>query len=107
MRGTIGGIPGENLTPIDIVEMAAAFGQLIKTKHRNPSVVIGRDARVSGSMVAELCAQTLIAQGFHVYNAGLSTLEQHMVERLVKSGRVRTVVATTGLAQANMRIASV
>ena len=73
MRGTIGGIPGENLTPIDIVEMAAAFGQLIKTKHRNPSVVIGRDARVSGSMVAELCAQTLIAQGFHVYNAGLST----------------------------------
>ena len=73
MRGTIGGNAGENLTPIDIVEMAAAFGQLIKKKFPHPSVVIGRDARVSGEMVASLCAQTLIAQGFHVYDAGLST----------------------------------
>lgn len=76
MRGTIGGLPGENLTPVDIVEMAASFGQLIRqnsTTDTRPSIVIGRDARISGSMVATLCTQTLVAQGFKVYDAGLST----------------------------------
>ena len=73
MRGTIGGRPGENLTPIDIVEMAASFGYLIKQKFPHPSIVIGRDARISGSIVSNLCIETLISQGFKVYDAGLST----------------------------------
>lgn len=73
MRGTIGGTPGENLTPIDVVEMAAAFGHLIKKNNPAPSVVIGRDARISGSMVANLCIETLCAMGFKVFDAGLST----------------------------------
>ncbi len=74
-RGTIGGIYGENLTPIDIVESAAAYGTwLIKNKKNDlPRVVIGRDARISGTMVAALVSQTLIALGIDVIDAGLST----------------------------------
>ncbi len=73
MRGTIGGHPGENLTPLDIVEMAAAFGQMIKKSNPRPTIVIGRDGRISGDMVSHLCIQTLVAQGFTVYDAGFST----------------------------------
>ncbi|KXK16626.1 MAG: phosphoglucosamine mutase [Candidatus Parvibacillus calidus] len=73
MRGTIGGHPGENLTPVDIVEMAASFGQMIKKNNSHPSIVIGRDGRISGNMVSQLCIHTLVAQGFIVYDAGLST----------------------------------
>ncbi len=73
MRGTIGGHPGENLTPLDIVEMAAAFGQMIKKSKPRPTIVIGRDGRISGDMVSHLCIQTLVAQGFTVYDAGFST----------------------------------
>lgn len=74
-RGTIGGIYGENLTPIDIVESAAAYGTwLIKNKKNDtPRVVIGRDARISGSMVSGLVSQTLIGLGIDVIDAGLST----------------------------------
>lgn len=73
MRGTIGGRPGDNLTPVDIVEMTAAFGEIIKKGNPTPSIVIGRDGRISGDMILQLCAQTLVAQGFKVFNAGLST----------------------------------
>ncbi len=73
MRGTIGGHPGENLTPVDVVEMAAAFGQMIKKSNPRPTIVIGRDGRISGDMVSHLCIQTLVAQGFTVYDAGFST----------------------------------
>ncbi|MCO6461049.1 MAG: phosphoglucosamine mutase [Saprospiraceae bacterium] len=73
MRGTIGGRPGDNLTPVDIVEMTAAFGEIIKKGNLTPSIVIGRDGRISGDMILQLCAQTLVAQGFKVFNAGLST----------------------------------
>lgn len=72
-RGTIGGRAGSNLTPLDIVESAAAFGAVVLEQHASPVIVVGRDARISGSMVESLVIQTLLAQGIHVIHAGLST----------------------------------
>ena len=74
IRGTIGGKPGEALTPIDIVRFSAAYGAWIKSDDREHyKVVIGRDARPSGPMVSQLVSQTLIAQGIDVVDLGLST----------------------------------
>ncbi len=73
IRGTIGGFAGDNLTPIDIVECSAAFGFLILKNTKNPKIVIGRDARISGEMVSQLVAQTLRAVGCNVVDLGLST----------------------------------
>jgi phosphomannomutase len=75
IRGTIGGKVGENLTPIDIVKYAAAYGSWIKQQRNkeNYRVVVGRDARISGEMVQELVMQTLIGMGIHVVDVGLST----------------------------------
>lgn len=74
-RGTIGGQAGDNLTPIDAVLFAAAYGTWIKnqTTDQTIRVVIGRDARISGSMVSNLVANTLIGLGIHVIDLGLST----------------------------------
>ena len=72
-RGTIGGRPGENLTAIDIVVMTAAFAHWLKQKNDKRKVVIGRDARISGSMVAGLVNNTLLSMGFNVVDLGLST----------------------------------
>ena len=74
-RGTIGGKPGENLTPIDAVNFASAFAQFIKnTSSKNdPTVVIGRDARPSGGWLSDIVSSTLIASGVHVVDLGLST----------------------------------
>ncbi|NUO03393.1 MAG: phosphoglucosamine mutase [Saprospiraceae bacterium] len=73
IRGTIGGPAGENLTPQDIVDCTAGFGELILQSGAPASVVVGRDARVSGEMVSHLVVQTLIAQGISVLDLGLST----------------------------------
>ena len=75
IRGTIGGDPGQNLTPVDIVESISAYGYWLKTKHLNKKikVVIGRDARISGEMVENICIGTLQAMGIDVVNIGLST----------------------------------
>jgi phosphomannomutase len=75
IRGTIGGIVGENLTPIDTVKFAAAFGSWVKQQRNkeNYRVVVGRDARISGEMVQELVMQTLVGLGIHVVDLGLST----------------------------------
>lgn len=72
IRGTIGGNVGENLTPIDIVKFTAAFAGILK-QEENKKVVIGRDGRMSGKMVSDLCANTLIACGFDVIDLGLTT----------------------------------
>ncbi|RZM00956.1 MAG: phosphoglucosamine mutase, partial [Pedobacter sp.] len=53
IRGTIGGEPGENLTPVDIVKFAAAYGSIICAEKKKAKVVLGRDARISGSMVSQ------------------------------------------------------
>jgi phosphomannomutase len=75
IRGTIGGIQGENLTPIDAVKYASAYGSYIKAQRNkeNYRVVVGRDARISGSMIQQLVMQTLVGMGIHVIDLGLST----------------------------------
>ena len=75
IRGTVGGNPGENLTPIDIVESVSAYGYWLKEKFKNENlkVVIGRDARLSGEMVENLCIGTLQSLGINIINLGLST----------------------------------
>ena len=74
-RGTIGGQAGDNLTPIDAVLFAAAYGTWLKNQSSDQTirVVIGRDARISGPMVSNLVANTLIGLGIHVVDLGLST----------------------------------
>ena len=75
IRGTIGGTVGENLTPVDAVKFAAAYGQWLKGAFpQGPyKVVIGRDARPSGEMIQSLVMQTLVGQGIDVIDLGLST----------------------------------
>lgn len=73
IRGTIGGKPGDNLTPLDTVRFAAAYGTWVKRKSEQPKVVIGRDARPSGAMVSSLVTNTLIGLGIDVVDLGLST----------------------------------
>ncbi|MFN4234631.1 MAG: phosphoglucosamine mutase [Bacteroidia bacterium] len=75
IRGTIGGKPGEGLSPIDIVKFSAAYGTWLKKRHGNLQlkVVIGRDARISGIMVEGIVISTLQALGIDVINLGLST----------------------------------
>jgi phosphomannomutase len=72
IRGTIGGKPGTSLTPIDVVKYTAAFGQWAMSSG-NKKIVIGRDGRMSGPMIAELVAQTLVSLGAEVIDLGLST----------------------------------
>jgi len=73
IRGTIGGKPGENLTPLDIVKFTAAFATSLNDRSDKQKIVIGRDGRISGKMVSDLCANTLMACGFHVIDLGLTT----------------------------------
>lgn len=73
IRGTIGGHPTENLTPLDIVKFAAAYGTMLAAQNKTPKVVIGRDGRISGEMVSQLVIQTLVGLGIHVVDLGLST----------------------------------
>src|SRR5690625_6859563 len=75
IRGTIGGVRGENLTPIEAVKYAAAYGLWIQ-KQRNKEthkVVVGRDARISGEMIQNLVMNTLVGMGITVVDLGLST----------------------------------
>lgn len=74
IRGTIGGKCGENLTPVDAVKFAAAYGTWLKrAKGGKCKVVIGRDARLSGKMVSDLVSSTLVGLGIDVVDLGLST----------------------------------
>lgn len=75
IRGTIGGKPGENLTPIDVVRFTAAYAEWLK--QRNPGkrckIAVGRDARISGEMVNSLVVGTLMGCGIDVLNLGQAT----------------------------------
>lgn len=73
MRGTIGGKPYENLTPIDIVEMSSAYGIWLIESGKPKKVVIGRDGRISGKIVAQLAINTLLSLGIDVLDLGHST----------------------------------
>ena len=75
IRGTIGGEPGDNLTPLDAVKFASAYAKWLKNASgkSNPVVVIGRDARLSGSMIQSLVQNTLVGMGCDIIDLGLST----------------------------------
>ena len=75
IRGTIGGAVGENLTPVDAVKFAAAYGTWLKNDRKKDiyRVVVGRDARISGNMIQDLVMNTLVGLGIHVIDLGLST----------------------------------
>lgn len=75
IRGTIGGKPGDGLTPLDAVKFASAYASFIKKRNgdKKLKVVVGRDARISGEMVSGLVISTLIGYGIDVIDLGLST----------------------------------
>ena len=75
IRGTIGGQTGDNLTPVDAVKFASAYGTFLKNNSDKEklNVVIGRDARISGPMIHNLVMNTLIGLGINVIDLGLST----------------------------------
>ena len=95
IRGTIGGKPEDNLTPIDAVKFAAAYGTFIQSKSNadSISIVIGRDARLSGNMIQNLVVNTLIGLGIDVLDLGLSTtptVEMAVVEHQAHGGIILT-----------------
>ncbi|MCL5244596.1 phosphoglucosamine mutase [Cellulophaga sp. 20_2_10] len=75
IRGTIGGKPSENLTPLDAVKFAAAYGIWLKeySKKEKLKVVIGRDARLSGEMIQNIVVSTLVGLGIDIIDLDLST----------------------------------
>lgn len=73
IRGTIGGKPGETLSPLDVVKFTAAFGTMIADGNSNKKIVIGRDARISGEIIKNLVISTLNSLGLDVIDLGLST----------------------------------
>ncbi len=75
IRGTIGGKPGNNLTPVDIVKFTSAFCKILKEKNNTEQlkIVVGRDARISGQSVSNIITGTLVANGAKVINIGSAT----------------------------------
>ena len=94
IRGTIGGKVKDNLTPVDVVAFAAAYGTwLTSTTKTSCTVVVGRDARISGPMVQQLVQQTLIGLGINVIDVGLSTtptVEMEVVRQNAQGGIILT-----------------
>lgn len=95
IRGTIGGAVDQNLTPVDVVKFAAAYGTWLRSQKATGKmkVIIGRDARLSGEMVSTLVASTLVGLGIDVVDLGLSTtptVEIAVVEEKADGGIILT-----------------
>ncbi len=90
IRGTIGGQPGSNLTPNDIVSFVNAYAGMLLEKGHGRKVVVGRDARISGEMVSRLVCGTLMACGLDVIDLGLTTTPtlEMQVPRVGASGGI-------------------
>lgn len=90
IRGTIGGVPGDGLSPLDIAKFTAAFGTWLKKRNLGKSIVIGRDARISGEMVNRIVVGTLQGLGLDVVDVGLSTTPtvEMMVPELNAAGGI-------------------
>ncbi|MDG1264562.1 MAG: phosphoglucosamine mutase [Flavobacteriaceae bacterium] len=92
IRGTIGGKPSSNLTPLDVVRFSAAYGEYIKSqaKIEKCTVVIGRDARISGEMVKALVTNTLVGLGIDVVDLNMATTPtvEMMVTKLKAQGGI-------------------
>ncbi len=86
IRGTIGGPVGEGLSGVDVVKFTAAFAAFIRKSYSGPSnsIVVGRDARISGPMVNYLVVGTLLSMGFDVINIGMAN---DVASDLVRTGR--------------------
>ncbi len=93
IRGTIGGNPGDNLTPPDIVSFVSAFGMWLKKDFDHPAVVIGRDGRISGEMVKNIAITTLQAMGIDVIDLDYSTtpsVEMYVIASEANGGIIIT-----------------
>lgn len=95
IRGTIGGRPENNLTPIDAVKFAAAYGSHMQSQSNTDkmTIVIGRDARISGEMIQSLVMQTLVGMGIDIIDLGLSTtptVEMAVVNAQAQGGIILT-----------------
>lgn len=95
IRGTIGGAPGEGLTPVDIVKFASAFGTWVKKNHPEEElkIVIGRDARISGDIVSKLVTSSIRSLGIDVIDLGLTTtptVEVAVAEENASAGIILT-----------------
>ncbi len=96
IRGTIGGKPGEGLTPVDIVKYASGFGQWVRERNQNvkiPKIVIGRDGRTTGKMVSDMVSYTLLWMGIDVVDLGQAptpTVEMHVKEIQANGGIIIT-----------------
>ncbi len=95
IRGTLGGRPGEGLSPVDILAFATAYGMWLKDRNREQQskVVIGRDGRVSGPLISQIVSGGLRALGIDVIDAGLSTtptVEMGVIERKAQGGVIIT-----------------
>jgi len=95
IRGTIGGAVGENLTPFDILRFTTAYSQWVtnQSKSKKNTVVVGRDARVSGPMITNIVIGTLTGCGIHVLNLGLAstpTVEMAVIEEKANGGIIIT-----------------
>lgn len=95
IRGTIGGRPENNLTPVDTVKFAAAYGSYMQSQSKEAklTIVIGRDARISGEMIQSLVMQTLVGMGIDIIDLGLSTtptVEMAVVDKKAQGGIILT-----------------
>ena len=95
IRGTIGGRPEINLTPVDTVKFAAAYGSYMQSQSKvaKLTIVIGRDARISGEMIQSLVMQTLVGMGIDIIDLGLSTtptVEMAVVDKKAQGGIILT-----------------
>jgi len=95
IRGTIGGKPGEGLSPVDVVKFTSAFAQILKANSAKDKLtfVVGRDARISGQMVENLVVASLSGMGIDVVNTGLSTtptVEMEVINRKADGGVILT-----------------
>ena len=94
IRGTIGGKAGDNLTPIDVVQFVSAFITLLKNSEEKPlTIIIGRDARVSGEIINKLACSTLQSLGVNVIDLGLSTtptVEMAVIQHKADGGIILT-----------------
>ncbi|MFN4079260.1 MAG: phosphoglucosamine mutase [Saprospiraceae bacterium] len=91
IRGVIGGKPGENLTPIDIVKYSAAFADYMMRQSGKKTILIGRDGRISGELVSQLVSATLQSMGANVIDLGLSTtpsVEMAVLEEAEAAGGI-------------------
>jgi phosphomannomutase len=101
IRGTIGGVPGEDLTPLDIVKFTSAYSMWLSevSENRDLKVVVGRDARVSGPMVEQIVCATLSGMGVNVVNlefAATPTVEILVLEEKAAGGIIITASHNPG-----------